>query len=225
MFVRGSVKWLTAGVLLTTTVMAVAQPGSPMRPAPATGKVPSFGQVRVVARGQASELSPPMQSSRCGTPTGPAPFGASVSAHINGHVTAATAARMALYDYDFLPGNTQLNARGVDRVWQIARVIGNFNNPVVVERTSHSPTLADGRRQAVLDELARIGFAVAPERVVVGMPSPVPLQGVEAESIYENLLLQTQSSGRSPGTGAGTFGGGSSTGSSTTSGNSSDNRR
>ena len=61
--------------------------------------------------------------------------------------------------------------------------------------------LAEARRRAVLTEFAALGWLVPPERVVVGAPYGAPLNGIEAELIYQNLLQLTQSAGTVPGTG------------------------
>jgi hypothetical protein len=131
------------------------------------------------------------------------PLGASVSMHYETHVANGVAARMTVYDYDFVRGGDRLNVRGKDRVRQIAALMALNPYPLVVERMPHAPALADARRRAVLAELAAVMPHVPVERVVVGPPIAVPLQGVEAELIYQNLLLQTGTAGVLPGTGAG----------------------
>ena len=141
------------------------------------------------------------------------PFGMSVSMHYETHVANGVAARMTLYDYDFLRGGDQLNVRGKDRVRQLAALMEINPFPVVVERMPYAPGLAEARRQAVLAELAAVMPRVPAERVVIGPPIAVPLQGVEAELIYQNLLLQTGTAGALPGTGAGPGSGTSNSGS------------
>jgi hypothetical protein len=131
------------------------------------------------------------------------PLGMSVSMHYETHVANGAAARMTLYDYDFLRGGDQLNVRGKDRVRQLAALLELNPFPVVVERMPYAPGLAEARRRAVLAELAAVMPRVPAERVVIGPPIAVPLQGVEAELIYQNLLLQTGTVGNLPGTGAG----------------------
>ena len=238
MLVRNSKKWLVAGVLLATATGAEAQPmkvSNPVSPAP------GFGATRGTVRGQAPDALPPAQPVgqvvvRCGTAcytlASPAPFGASVYGHFRTQVNAGTAGRMALYDYDFVPGTSRLNPRGADRVRQIATLLPNFDNPVVVARVPNMQVLAEARRQAVIDEFTRVGVVIPADRVVVGVPGPVPLHGAEAELIYDTLLQQTQSAGRLPGTGANTssfgsngFSGGSGTGGSSQSGTSSGGSR
>jgi hypothetical protein len=131
------------------------------------------------------------------------PLGMSVSMHYETHVANGVAARMTVYDYDFIRGGDQLNIRGRDRVRQIAALMALNPFPLVVERMPYAPALAEARRRAVLAELAAVMPRVPVERVVVGPPVAVPLQGAEAELIYQNLLLQTGSAGALPGTGTG----------------------
>jgi hypothetical protein len=118
-----------------------------------------------------------------------------VYAHYNTHVANAAAARMVLYDYDFVPGGAALNYRGRDRLAQIQAMLPCNGFPVVIERTPDCPPLADARRLAVLSELAHGPVPTPAERVVVGPPIAIGLQGVEAEIIYSNLLRQTANRG------------------------------
>jgi hypothetical protein len=129
------------------------------------------------------------------------PLGASVYAHYYTHVANGEAARMVLYDYDFVPGGAALNCRGQDRLAQIQALMSHNCYPVVVERTSYCPPLADARRLAVLNELGHGPFPTPPERVVIGPPIAIGLQGVEAEIIYLNLLRQTLNRGLPTGAG------------------------
>ncbi len=151
-------------------------------------------------------------------------LGSTIDLHFQTHITNAAAARMALYDYDFVRNSDQLNTRGRDRVRLIAGLVGRSPFPVVVERTPDAPELAEKRRRAVLGELTALSGAVPADRVVVGLPLATPLRGVEAELIYQNLLRLTESYGTTPstgvrgGTGGATGGGaagGAGTGSST----------
>ena len=103
-------------------------------------------------------------------------------------------------------------------------MVGRTPFPVIVERTPHAPDLAEKRRRAVLGELTALSGTVPADRVLVGRPLATPLQGVEAELVYQNLLRLTESYGTTPstgvrgGTGGATGGGtagGAGTGSST----------
>ncbi|MFT3729808.1 MAG: hypothetical protein QM780_00040 [Hyphomicrobium sp.] len=105
---------------------------------------------------------------------------------------------MTLYDFDFVQGTNQLNYRGKDRVAQCAQMMQGLPFPLVIERTPRCPELAMARRLAVLDELGFMKIPIHPEQVIVGIPRAFPLNGQEAELIYQNLLHQTESRGESP---------------------------
>jgi hypothetical protein len=121
------------------------------------------------------------------------PFGAFLYAHGRTMVANGTAARMVLYQYDFVDGQPQLKPRGYDQLAKIAHLLEISPAPLVIERTPCLPGLAEARRLAVLDELARhLPHPIPPERVVVGPPLAIGLSGREAEIVYGNLLNQTR---------------------------------
>jgi hypothetical protein len=121
------------------------------------------------------------------------PFGAFLYAHGRTMVANGTAARMVLYDYDFVDGQPQLKPRGYDQLAKIAHLLAIGPAPLVIERTPCMPGLADARRQVVLDELAHhLPHPVPAERVVVGSPLAIGLAGLEAEIVYRNILYQTR---------------------------------
>lgn len=130
-----------------------------------------------------------------------APLGDSVALHAETQIANAAAPRMVLHDYDFVPGAAELNDRGKDRVLRVAALLPHNQLPVVVERLSYAPGLAEARRGTVLAALAATAGSVAPERVVVGPPVSASYQGPEAELIYLNQLRLTESAGTVPGTG------------------------
>ena len=103
---------------------------------------------------------------------------------------------MSLHDYDFNCNTAQLNLRGKDRLLWIAGQMGHVHCPIVIERTPDAPGLAEMRRTTILNELtALLSVPVPPEMVVVGPPRAIPLNGVEAEILYFNLLQQTRGAG------------------------------
>ena len=128
-----------------------------------------------------------------------APLGETIGAHFRAQVSNGAAARMTLYDYDFVHGSTQLNYRGRDRLRLILNLMDQSSYPLVIERLPLAPDLAAARRAAVLTELTAAGVAVPPELIVIGPPVAVPLRGVEAELIYQTLVTQTGSAGLAPG--------------------------
>ena len=129
------------------------------------------------------------------------PLGNSVALHTETQITNAMAGRMVLHDYDFVPGTAELNDRGRDRVHQIAVLLPHNRFPVIVERLTRAPELAEERRRTVLTALGVSAGRVPPERVVVGPSPSYPLQGPEAERVYYNLLQLTESAGTVPATG------------------------
>jgi hypothetical protein len=107
-------------------------------------------------------------------------------------VANGDAARMALYQYDFVEGGDALNFHGKDKLARIAAMLPTNFCPIVIERLPCTPALAEARRIVVLNELAHGSFPVPGERVVVGAPIPAGLSGREGEIIYQNLLDQTR---------------------------------
>jgi hypothetical protein len=135
------------------------------------------------------------------------PLGYFLYQNFRTEVANAEAARMVLYQYDFVDGGTTLNLHGQDKLARIAALLPRNFAPVVIERLPCAPGLAEARRLAVLDELAHGPFPVPPERVVVGAPIATGLSGVDAALVYENLLIQTQRQGVKAGLGGGSIGG------------------
>jgi hypothetical protein len=134
------------------------------------------------------------------------PLGDSVYRTFRTQITNSEAASMTLYEYDFCPSGAELNERGRDRLAQIQCLLPHNPFPIVIERTPGCPGLAEGRRLAVLTELAHGAFPVPPERVLVGRPQAIGMSGVEAELVYRNLYLRTRNMGAEV-IGAGILGG------------------
>jgi hypothetical protein len=122
----------------------------------------------------------------------PVPLGQSVHAPFQAMVANGEAARMVLYRYDFVEGSDALNLRGRDQLGKIAALMGHNNFPLIVERTPEAPAVAEARRMAVLNILGHNGVAVAPERVVIGVPIAHGLSGYEAEVIAYPALLRSR---------------------------------
>ncbi len=123
------------------------------------------------------------------------PLGTFLYAHGRTQVANGEAARMILYEYDFVPGSNRLNPRGQQQLARIAALLPSNFCPVVIERTKAGPEFDEARRQTVLEELMRGPFPVPVERVVIAEPLNAGLRGVEAEVIHLNMLLQTQTRG------------------------------
>ncbi len=129
------------------------------------------------------------------------PLGTFVYAHGEAMVANGDAARLVLYDYDFVDCGDHLNDAGRERLARLACLLAETSCPLVVERLPGGQALSEARRAAVLAELGQLGYAVPPERVVVASPLNKGLRGVEAEVIYGNLIQNTQTRGLLSGTG------------------------
>jgi hypothetical protein len=140
----------------------------------------------------------------------PVPFGQSVNACIRQHVGNGEAARMVLYQYDFVDGAPALNLHGMDQLAKIAALLGHNGFPIIIERTPCNPALAEARRLTVLLELGHGPAPVPPDRIVIGPPIASGLRGAEAEVIYQNLITQTRERGLVSGAGTGLIGAGTS---------------
>ena len=141
-----------------------------------------------------------------------APLGASVQANLQVMTTKGQAARMVLYQYDFIPGTDKLKARGKLQVAKIAAWLPTNAFAVLVEPSGRGPTLDEARRQAVWREFTSGQISIPVERVIVASPTGHGLVGPEAVLMQSNRDKQT--------TGRGIAAGGSSGASSGSSGSS-----
>ncbi len=136
------------------------------------------------------------------------PLGASVYAFGRAQVGNAEAAQMVLYRADFVEGSAVLTPRGREQLAKIALHLSRNFYPLIIEPTLCAPELDQARVLEVMNALGRCGFAVPPQRVVIGPPPAVGLSGVEAGIIYNNLLNQTFSGGTRSGGVGGALGAG-----------------
>ncbi len=122
------------------------------------------------------------------------PMGHFVKSLFRTMVANGEIAQMVLYRYDFVDGHEILNLRGRDQLVKIANAVCTINAPIIIERTPEHPELAEMRRQAVLNVLLQNGVPVTPERIVIGVPIPNGLSGVEAALLagrsLENMRIQ-----------------------------------
>ncbi len=111
------------------------------------------------------------------------PLGQTVYTHGRTMAANGRAARMILNEYDFVGGETELNDRGQQKLAAIeAQLPVNFA-PLIVEQTAWDPSVAEARRVAILNRLARGPFPVPEERVVVGPAISNGLIGKEAYKV------------------------------------------
>src|SRR5262249_14966894 len=120
------------------------------------------------------------------------PLGLSVRTQGRTMVANGEAAQLVLYHYDFVDGQTHLNQRGADQLVKIAHLLAVNPAPLVIERTPCQPGLAEARRVAILNELARSPCPVPPERVVIGPALAFGLSGPEADIVYRNFLFRVR---------------------------------
>lgn len=125
----------------------------------------------------------------------PRPMGSSVYAMGRTMASNGAEARLALYDYDFVPGSAELTERGRDQLAKAAAQLAVSPFPLVVERTPDAPSLAGERRIAVIEALAASAIPVDAGRVLVGQPAPFGMSGVNAQIVSANALNRTQQYG------------------------------
>ncbi len=114
------------------------------------------------------------------------------------------AARMALYQYDFLANSDQLNASGHRQLsWIAHRAIYN-DFPIYIEPVRDCPGLTALRHQAVWHHLSLAHGEFPVERIVIGSPRSRGLDAMDSISIDRNRQEMTNSRGISAGGGEAT---------------------
>jgi hypothetical protein len=103
-------------------------------------------------------------------------FGVLSTELLRPQVLRAEMARMTIYDYDFVPGTARLNARGVQRLRQLAGRAVATGQTITVESTGME--LDDSRYQSVVAVAAAVHLP--PSQVVSGQPIAGGVDGVEA---------------------------------------------
>ena len=134
------------------------------------------------------------------------PLGSMVNGYQMTQIANGQAARMAMYQYDFLPDSDQLSVRGKAQICRIALWLPANHCPVFVESTPGNLELDELRRQTVWSELERACFPIPPERVIVGRPNIRGLHAAESLLIDRSRLSLTAGRGISAGGGGGTSG-------------------
>ena len=123
------------------------------------------------------------------------PLGAAVYDNFRVQVANGAAARLTLYDYDFVAGTGQLNPRGRIQLAKLTEQLASSPFPLIIQNTPTNPSLANVRRNSVLAELAAGPFPVPTDRVLVGLPASHGLSGFEAQILSSNMLNRTQQYG------------------------------
>ena len=125
------------------------------------------------------------------------PFGSVMVDMLSAQKCSGAAARMVLYDYDFLPDarNDILSLRGQQQLAKYARMAVACGHPIIIAATPGMPQLNEARRLYVTDLLQRIEPSASPDWVIVGRPKAVGLRGEEAIEIDINNIGATQQRG------------------------------
>jgi len=139
------------------------------------------------------------------------PLGQSVQATLEAQKRAGRAARLALYEFDFIPGSEELRPRGLQQLARIAQWIPSTPGEVLIEPSAHGPELDEARRARVWQLLSGTPGGVPPEGVRVARPSVSGLDSVSGLIIEGTRREQTSSRGMANGGGgapSGAVGGG-----------------
>ncbi len=138
-----------------------------------------------------------------------APLGAMLNGHLSAQTANGRAARMVLYQYDFIPGTDRLKARGKIQLAKFAPWLNAYG--IIVEPSGAGPVLDEARRQTVLRELAGDEFRIPTAQVIVGRPIRRGIEGPEGALVERNLASQTSSRGVNASAGSGNATSGSGT--------------
>ena len=123
------------------------------------------------------------------------PLGMAVNGHLNTQIANGIAAKLALYDFDFVEGGSQLNWKGRQQLAKHAAAMNGNLFPLVIEQTPDQPELDEARRAAVQQALTQSQSPISFDRVVVGIPTAIALPSQQATGLNANLLRDTQAGG------------------------------
>lgn len=123
------------------------------------------------------------------------PLGESLYATSRTMVGNGVAARLTLYQFDFVPCTDQLSPRGRDQLAGMVPLLTQYPFPLVIERSQGVASLDDSRKLTVLNELGRAGMPMPAERVVIGLPSAAGMTGFESQIEYRRLMQQSLNGG------------------------------
>lgn len=142
------------------------------------------------------------------------PLGATVHGHLDMMKAQGRAARMALYEYDFLPGTDELKPRGRKQLAKIALLVPCTPGTIWIEPSRDGEELDEARRTRVWQHLSAGPIAVSLDQIQTGTPVAKGLNGRESQIINFNRERGMRSLGVS---GSSTTGAGSGSGQSGTS--------
>jgi len=125
----------------------------------------------------------------------PQPLGTHACQWQQGQIAKAQLDKLTIYDREWSKGGTDLSLNGRRHLEELADVLPQLPNPVVVEET-REPEKDAVRRSVVVDFLARRGVADAEHRVVTGRPEAEGLFGQEAPGIAQGMVGGNRSQNR-----------------------------
>ena len=120
------------------------------------------------------------------------PLGMALDCQFNTQIANGIAAKLVLYQFDFLEDGSRLNAKGQQQLAKHAAAMNGNLFPLVIEQTPDEPELDAARRAAVQQALTQSRFPISFDRIVVGTPTAVGLPGQQATGLNANLLRDTQ---------------------------------
>lgn len=128
-------------------------------------------------------------------------LGETVAAPARVQIANGVAARMVLYNCDFVENSDRLSVRGRDELARISTWALHHPCPIIIERTPYCPGLDEARRQSVVQTLA--GGPITAERVIVAPAIAHGLNGVDSEILYRRMTSHLQGGGILTGGGGG----------------------
>lgn len=138
------------------------------------------------------------------------PVGAAVQFYREQQKLNGRLARMALYEYDFLPGTAELKPRGREHLARISEWLPQVPGEIAIEPTREGLELDEARRQTVYQELASLPCGAALINIKTARRRHPGLDASSGQLIFDNRQQQTKMRGMSsPG---GTMGAGTGAG-------------
>ena len=116
-------------------------------------------------------------------PTGIPPAGENLNTFWAIQVSNGDAARMVLYDFDFIPGQADLTPRGMRQLAKFADMLQQTPHPLIIQPSPELPTLDEIRRAHILNTLATMDVVISEDRLIVRIPPSRGLDGIEAAEI------------------------------------------
>lgn len=114
------------------------------------------------------------------------PFGVCNEGFAGAMIAAGKADRAMLHHYDFVHhagGGVELTQRGHRELGRIAGIMAEFPVPLSIESTLN-PAEDAGRRNAVVDAIARLGLPISSDSVLVSGDRTIGLSGIDAEAVH-----------------------------------------